>query len=172
MSNSPAFFIILHVQNPQPQNIRPRLSLSLFVHYWASEGKWSFILDDLRWKIKINQRTVTPIRPRPGNSIPWGAINIAATTAGVQSHSMLGRADWPKKKSKKTWGRETHARELKGPSPSVANHVLDLGFNHLTPDSGQDIKLVNGSGGTVQFAVRGTRGGSEDLLFLGFCRWK
>ena len=31
-------------------------------------------------------------------------------------------------KSKKTRGRQTHAREVKGPSLSIANHLLDLMF--------------------------------------------
>ena len=38
-----------------------------------------------------------------------------------------------KNKIQKTRGRETHAREVKAPSPSMANHVLDLFFKPLNP---------------------------------------
>jgi len=55
---------------------------------------------------------------------------------GNESHSRGGGAPVRKntspvknqKKSKKTRGRETRAREVKSPSPSMANHVLDLIF--------------------------------------------
>jgi len=37
------------------------------------------------------------------------------------------------KTSKKMRGTETRAREVKGPSPSVANHVIDLIFKPIDP---------------------------------------
>ena len=48
----------------------------------------------------------------------------------------------------------------------MANHLLDLMLDQVTPDSGRDIDLVNWAWVAAQVAGRGERREGEESFFL------
>ena len=84
-------------------------------------GRVKFILNGLRWQ--KNQCTHHSYTTNClATQTPFGVINTAATRGGNESHSRGGgAADHSLKKIPKTRWRETRAREVKDPSPSIYN---------------------------------------------------
>ena len=70
------------------------------------------------------------IRRLPGDSAPLGVINTAVTRAGKEVHSREGDRSARTNPHQKTKIQEKSPKEktiwVKGPSPSMANHVLNL----------------------------------------------